>query len=387
MNKKTTKTKKNQTDIDVVDKGSIVSVGNNNQNTIINNIKKTSNFIIIVLLISLTIIVVSAFYFMNSSKKASTSQPTEPTSTPSATPGLQTIIIDDADIKNVEKIGHWKTIETASSHTEGNTALVSGSYSIIHKLIWHLNLEKEATYEIYTRWLPQGGLTDKAPYVITHTTGRHTKIINQKVTPRSPEGWAFIGVLTLDKDSDIELHAKFGSTGVVSADAIKLIPTDKIPPTPQPYSGTDTGTEGAIIIDNSDMNFSEGKSWNLVISKTAFGHHPHFDSDALYSRTQFDRFRWRNLVTKEQSGHYEIQVRWLYHPSRTDAALYDIYYDNDSGEPHRVNIDQSIKRHAGDWFSLDVILPLDEYSFIELKAGFGSTGQVSADAVRLVPRH
>jgi len=133
--------------------------------------------------------------------------------------GEHVVLVDDADVGNVETTGSW----TASSSTSGyygvgyrHSAAGDGSDT----LSWRLHIPADGTYEVFVRYTQHSNRATNAPYTIVHDSGQATQLVNQTTGGGQ---WVSVGSYGFTKGGDHEIRLSDDADGYVIADAVMLV--------------------------------------------------------------------------------------------------------------------------------------------------------------------
>lgn len=157
--------------------------------------------------------------------------------------GEHVVLVDDADVGNVETIGSWTTSSSTSGyygigyHHNGSSSGGTGSKAFN----WRLHIPADGTYEVFVRYTQHSNRATNAPYTIVHDGSQATRLVNQ--TTRGGQ-WVSVGSYGFTKGGDHKIRLSDDADGYVIADAVKLV---------RDNSG-ETDTEAKDIVYAYDAN-------------------------------------------------------------------------------------------------------------------------------------
>ncbi|TCC35300.1 DNRLRE domain-containing protein, partial [Kribbella speibonae] len=136
-------------------------------------------------------------------------------------------IVDNADTWQSSSTGTWSTV-TGGTNTQGADyryhAAVTGSTDIFS---WRVLPDVAGAFDVYASCPVRTDATTAATYTINHSTGAATKTVDQKAcTAANP--WINLGNYSFPNGVAKTITLAPSATGVVSADAIKLVSTSPV---------------------------------------------------------------------------------------------------------------------------------------------------------------
>ena len=140
-------------------------------------------------------------------------------------------IVDNADTWQTSSTGTWATV-TGGTNTQGanyrtHTAAAVGTPEASDTFNWRVLPDVAGSFDVYASCPVTTGATTAATYTINHSTGAATKTVDQKAcTAATP--WINLGNYSFPNGVAKSITLKPSATGVVSADAIKLVSTNPV---------------------------------------------------------------------------------------------------------------------------------------------------------------
>ncbi|RZT07498.1 YD repeat-containing protein, partial [Kribbella sp. VKM Ac-2569] len=140
-------------------------------------------------------------------------------------------IIDNADIWQTSSTGTWNTV-AGGTNTQGanyrtHAAAAVGTPEASDTFNWRVLPDVAGSFDVYASCPVATGATTAATYTINHSTGAATKTVDQKAcTAATP--WVNLGNYSFPNGVAKTITLKPSATGVVSADAIKLVSTSPV---------------------------------------------------------------------------------------------------------------------------------------------------------------
>jgi hyaluronate lyase len=135
--------------------------------------------------------------------------------------------------------------------------------------------------------------------------------------------------------------------------------------------------DGEIVVDNTDFGFYTDSAWTTKTT-TAGYYGPNFRDDGTSGADAGKWAKWVPVI--QQSGLYDVYMRWTSATNRPDAAPIEIVYDG--GNDSSITVDQ--RANGGKWVYLGTY-PLAAGTANEVILRASDAGYTIADAVRFVP--
>ncbi|TCC03977.1 DNRLRE domain-containing protein [Kribbella soli] len=140
-------------------------------------------------------------------------------------------IIDNADTWQTTSTGAWNTV-TGGTNTQGanyrtHAAAAVGTPEANDTFNWRVLPDVAGSFDVYASCPVVTGASTAATYTINHSTGAATKTVDQAAcTAATP--WVNLGNYSFPNGVAKTITLKPSATGVVSADAIKLVSTSPV---------------------------------------------------------------------------------------------------------------------------------------------------------------
>jgi hyaluronate lyase len=133
------------------------------------------------------------------------------------------IILDNTATKGVQINGAWATVPSDSAFG-GDSLEDSNSGKGTKSVLFTPTIPATQEYFVYARWT---GGTDRAtnvPYDVVSSGGRRQTItLDQR--NRGGDGWVLLGKFLFDRGTSGSIRVRNdGTNGVVSVDAVRLLP-------------------------------------------------------------------------------------------------------------------------------------------------------------------
>jgi RHS repeat-associated protein len=133
--------------------------------------------------------------------------------------GSAVVLTDNSDTQNTSKTGTWTSGDLPGQQGYDHATHAAGAGT--DAFTWTLNIPKDGTYTAYVKYPKVTGAATKATYKLTH--GPTTELPVTKDQNAGTGTWVGLGSYSLKQGEDTELHLLQDSTGVVVADAVKLV--------------------------------------------------------------------------------------------------------------------------------------------------------------------
>jgi len=141
------------------------------------------------------------------------------------------IVIDNRDQANTSSTGQWKV--SAGPNPWGANSEYSSNKATFR---WTPTIASNGSHKVYAWWTYHNKRATKAPYVIRHTGGTDTVTVNQRNSSLGGR-WNLLGTYPFKPGSAAYIELR-RVTGVVNADAVRLVTTGSTPPPPPPPGPT-----------------------------------------------------------------------------------------------------------------------------------------------------
>ncbi|TCC16724.1 DNRLRE domain-containing protein [Kribbella sindirgiensis] len=140
-------------------------------------------------------------------------------------------IVDNADTWQTTSTGTWATVpggtNTQGANYRTHLAAAVGTPEASDTFNWRVLPDVAGSFDVYASCPVRADGSTAATYTINHSTGAATKTIDQKAcTAATP--WVNLGNYSFPNGVAKTITLKPSATGVVSADAIKLVSTSPV---------------------------------------------------------------------------------------------------------------------------------------------------------------
>jgi YD repeat-containing protein len=140
-------------------------------------------------------------------------------------------VVDNADTWQTTSTGTWATF-AGGTNTQGanyryHAAAAAGTPEASDTFNWRVLPDVAGSFDVFASCPVRTDATTAATYTINHSTGAATKTVDQKAcTAATP--WINLGNYSFPNGVAKTITLKPSATGVVSADAIKLVSTNPV---------------------------------------------------------------------------------------------------------------------------------------------------------------
>ncbi|MEV0794771.1 DNRLRE domain-containing protein [Kribbella sp. NPDC050459] len=140
-------------------------------------------------------------------------------------------VVDNADTWETSSTGTWAPA-TGGTNTQGNdyrthAAAAAGTPEASDTFNWRVLPDVAGSFDVYASCPVRTDASTSATYTINHSTGAATKTVDQKAcTAATP--WVNLGNYSFPNGVAKTITLNPATTGVVSADAIKLVSTNPV---------------------------------------------------------------------------------------------------------------------------------------------------------------
>lgn len=137
-------------------------------------------------------------------------------------------IVDNADTWQTAIVGTWSTATSGTNMYGTNyrthAAAAAGTTGAADSFSWKVTPDVGGAFDVYVSCPVRTDATTAATYTVNHTAGASTKTVNQKAcTAATP--WIKLGSYSFSGGTTKTIVLKPATSGVVSADALKLVST------------------------------------------------------------------------------------------------------------------------------------------------------------------
>ncbi len=138
------------------------------------------------------------------------------------------IVVDNADLSKVTLTGSWTIAVTPSGHHGGDYIHDGDSGKGQKSVRFQPVVATTGDYKLYLRWIADPTHAGVVPVDVTHAEGVTQFGINQQ---ELGDEWIFLGTYRFDAGTSGDvLISNTGTSGIVVADAIRLLSVDEIGP-------------------------------------------------------------------------------------------------------------------------------------------------------------
>ncbi len=162
-------------------------------------------------------------------------------------------VIDNADTWQTTSTGTWTPVP-GGTNTQGanyltHAAAAAGSPEAGDTFSWRVLPDVAGSFDVYASCPVNTNATTAATYTINHSTGAATKTVDQKAcTAATP--WINLGNYSFPNGVAKTITLKPSATGLVSADAIKLVSTSPVESRSFTYNYDQNGQQTEVRDNN-----------------------------------------------------------------------------------------------------------------------------------------
>lgn len=162
-------------------------------------------------------------------------------------------VIDNADTWQTAVTGTWATV-TGGTNTQGtnyrtHAAAAAGTPEANDSFSWRVLPDVAGSFDVYASCPVRTDATTAATYTINHSTGSATKTVDQKAcTAATP--WINLGNYSFPNGVAKSVALKPSTSGVVVADAVKLVSTSPVASRSFTYSYDQNGQQTEVKDNN-----------------------------------------------------------------------------------------------------------------------------------------
>lgn len=295
--------------------------------------------------------------------------------TPAAsTPLAEAIIVDNTDPGFRVESGEWG--DCYYDECEGTSYGINFRYADPEcTTCWarfDVGVSGGGEYEVWA-WWPRG--SDRAtdtPFTVSYGADSFTLQVDQR---QQGSTWYSLGGVSLEAGGSVSVLVAGSDTGYANADAVALTPAGSGPPATK-QTGVAELPAGAIVVDNTDPNFSvESGDWESCWDGDCGGT-SHGD-DFLYAEPGCIDCQARFEFQVSAAGEYQV---WTWWPQGGDRSMDTPFTIQHAGDSFTVLMDQRLNGSA--WYRLGKVTLAAGDSLSVLVRG-SDTGYANADAVAL----
>ncbi|MER7243310.1 DNRLRE domain-containing protein [Kribbella sp. NPDC000426] len=136
-------------------------------------------------------------------------------------------VIDNGDIWQASSTGTWTTVPGGTNTQGSDYRMHAAATGSADTFSWRVLPDVAGSFDVYASCPVRTDATTAATYTINHSTGSATKTVDQKAcTAANP--WVSLGNYSFPNGVAKTITLAPSATGVVSADAIKLVSTNPV---------------------------------------------------------------------------------------------------------------------------------------------------------------
>lgn len=133
--------------------------------------------------------------------------------------GRSVVLVDNSDTQHTAATGTWTKGDVTGQQGYDHRSHAAGTGT--DAFTWTLNIPEDGTYTAYVKYPEVTGAATAAKYTLTHGTTTEPAVTKDQTA--APGTWVGLGDYTLEQGEDTELKLEQSSTGIVVADAVKLV--------------------------------------------------------------------------------------------------------------------------------------------------------------------
>ncbi|NIK56120.1 DNRLRE domain-containing protein [Kribbella shirazensis] len=158
-------------------------------------------------------------------------------------------IVDNADSWQTSSTGAWTPVSGGTNTQGANYLTHAATTGSTDTFNWRVLPDVAGSFDVYASCPVRTDATTAATYTINHSTGAATKTVDQKAcTAATP--WVSLGNYSFPNGVAKAITLAPSATGVVSADAIKLVSTSPVDSRSFTYSYDANGTQTEVKDNN-----------------------------------------------------------------------------------------------------------------------------------------
>jgi RHS repeat-associated protein len=140
------------------------------------------------------------------------------------------VVADNGDVWQARTTGTWATV-AGGTNTQGtdyrtHAAAAPGTAAAADTLTWDVTPDLDGSYELFASCPVRADASATATYTVNSASGSTAVVKNQQTCSTNP--WMSLGTYTFTGGTTKSVVLKPSTVGVVSADAIKVVPKDSL---------------------------------------------------------------------------------------------------------------------------------------------------------------
>ncbi|MFV5997498.1 DNRLRE domain-containing protein [Streptomyces sp. NPDC056231] len=133
--------------------------------------------------------------------------------------GKSVVLVDNSDIQHTSATGTWATGDVAGQQGYNHRTHATGTGT--DAFTWTLNIPKDGTYTAYVKYPKVSGAATAAKYTLAQGATTHPSVTKDQTAGTGT--WVTLGSYSLKQGNDAKLKLEPSSSGIVVADAVKLV--------------------------------------------------------------------------------------------------------------------------------------------------------------------
>ncbi|MEU4980848.1 DNRLRE domain-containing protein [Streptomyces sp. NPDC021969] len=133
--------------------------------------------------------------------------------------GKSVVLVDNSDIQNSSTTGTWTKGDIAGQQGYDHRTHAAGTGT--DAFTWTLNIPKDGTYTAYVKYPRVTGAATAAKYTLSQGATTQPSVTKDQTVGTST--WVALGSFSLKQGNDAQLKLEQSDSGVVVADAVKLV--------------------------------------------------------------------------------------------------------------------------------------------------------------------
>ncbi|WP_424870352.1 DNRLRE domain-containing protein [Streptomyces sp. SAI-229] len=133
--------------------------------------------------------------------------------------GKSVVLVENSDTQHTSATGTWATGDVAGQQGYDHRTHAAGAGT--DAFTWTLNVPKDGTYTAYAKYPKVTGAATAAKYTLAQGATTHPSVSKDQTA--APGTWVALGSYSLKQGNDATLKLEQSSSGIVVADAVKLV--------------------------------------------------------------------------------------------------------------------------------------------------------------------